>query len=156
MISEFVQKYAPGRSATADRKCLRATVTPKKGVSMRKRKASLHISLVLIGAAGVGACGRSEEPSMRRDIYGSIGDCQIDWGPSVSCEPFQMPSLPDGAPMTLYYGPWYEGAPHTHSASSSYVSSGHTASAQAPRAIGSQSMNRGGFGGTSAFHSAGG
>lgn len=50
---------------------------------MRRRKASLHISLVLIGAAGLGGCGPSD-PELRRPVYASLEDCRADWGNSVA------------------------------------------------------------------------
>lgn len=117
---------------------------------MRKRKSSLSITLVLIGAAGLGACGRSDEPQMRRDVYASLEDCRADWGRVENCEAFQSQGSGTTGSTTRYYGPSY------HSSSTSSSTSGFSASSRSTRAIGSQSVSRGGFGASSSFHSSGG
>ena len=107
---------------------------------MRTRKSSVRITLVLIGAAGLGACDPSPRGDLRRDMYASLADCQADWDRAERCEPVEERTS-SGMGGTRYYGPRY-------SSSSSRPSS--------TRSIGTQSISRGGFGSSSGFHSSGG
>ena len=113
---------------------------------MRARKSSLGITLVLIGAAAVGGCGRSDDepPYARRDIYASLEDCEKDWGRPENCDPVPG-SASGGHTFIRYYGPWYGDS-----------GSGPTGARPGSHAIDSTRVSRGGFGATSALHSSGG
>jgi len=110
---------------------------------MRPRKASLRI--VLIGAAALSACDSGPRYS-NRDIYASAEDCQKDWGRPEKCEPAYRTGSGGyigggGGGSRVWYGPSYDS---------------NANAARSPRAIGTSSVSRGGFGSLSAFHSAGG
>ena len=107
------------------------------------RKSSSHITLVLIGAAAIGAtlagCSRDE---IRRDVYASKQDCLADWGNTPQdCEP-AYDRRTGNAATTHYYG-----RPYSFSGDSSSPS-------HSGRTIGSSTVSRGGFG--SSGHSASG
>ena len=107
------------------------------------RKSSSHITLVLIGAAAIGAtlagCNREE---IRRDVYASKQDCLADWGNTPQdCEP-AYDRRTGNAATTHYYG-----RPYSYSGDSSSPS-------HSGRTIGSSTVSRGGFG--SSGHSASG
>jgi uncharacterized protein YgiB involved in biofilm formation len=119
----------------------------------QRRKSSLSVTLVLIGAAALAGCddaGDGGPPFARRDTYASLEDCQKDWGRSEQCEPVagsvSQSSGTHGSSSSYvrYYGPWY----------------GDTSSSTGPRpgshAVGSTSVSRGGFGSTASLHSSGG
>jgi uncharacterized protein YgiB involved in biofilm formation len=100
------------------------------------RKSSSRITLVLIGAAALGAtlggCGRSEET--RRDVYASKEDCLADWGNTPQdCEP-AYDRRTGNAATTHYYG-----RPYTYR-------SGSSTSSRSGKSIGSSTVSRGGFG----------
>ena len=107
------------------------------------RKSSSRITLVLIGAATLGAtlsaCNRSE---VRRDVYASKQDCLADWGNTPQdCEPaYDRPT--GNAATTHYYGRPYS------------YSGGSISPSRSGKTIGSSSVSRGGFG--SSGHSASG
>jgi len=99
----------------------------------RIRKSSSQITLVLVGAAALGAglsaCSREE---VRRDVYASKTDCLADWGNTPrDCEPAYDRPTGNGA-ITHYYG-----RPYTYTGSSPSHSG---------RTIGSSTVSRGGFG----------
>ena len=73
----------------------------------RLRKSSSHVTLVLIGLAGVAALSGCSKEETRRDVYASKEDCLADWGNSPKdCEPAH--DRPTGtAGRTHYYGPAY-------------------------------------------------
>jgi uncharacterized protein YgiB involved in biofilm formation len=108
----------------------------------RARKSSSAVTLVLIGAAALGAgslsgCSKEE---IRRDVYASKADCLADWGHTPQdCEPAYDRPTGNGA-VTHYYGrPYsYTGSSPSHSG----------------RTIASSTVSRGGFG--SSGHSSSG
>ena len=57
----------------------------------RPRRSSSSITLVLISASALTACGQSTPPgadTLRRDVYASKADCMQDWGADpAKCEP---------------------------------------------------------------------
>jgi uncharacterized protein YgiB involved in biofilm formation len=111
---------------------------------MPQRKASVRVTLVLIGAALAG-CDSPSEEVMRRDIYANLEDCAKDWGRPEFCEQqAATTSSSSGATRTgyHYYGPWYD----DRSAQSRPGS----------RAVDSVRVSRGGFGASSSLHSSGG
>ena len=80
----------------------------------RIRKSSSQVTLVLIGAAALGASlsGCSQE-EVRRDVYASKADCLADWGNTPKdCEPAYDRPTGNGA-VTHYYG-----RPYTYTGSS--------------------------------------
>ncbi len=105
----------------------------------RVRKSSSRITLVLLGAAALGACSDAVDT---RDVYASRADCVRDWGEEQKCEAVQ-----DGRySSSHYYGPRYVSSTGT---SSSAARSGS-------RAIASSHVSRGGFGASASSHSGGG
>ena len=50
----------------------------------RTRRRSAQITLVLMGAAALTACGNRDD--QRRDLYASRQDCVQDWGDEKKCE----------------------------------------------------------------------
>ncbi|HUL91088.1 MAG TPA: hypothetical protein VLV56_01970 [Burkholderiales bacterium] len=106
---------------------------------MRPRKSSLRV--VLIGAAALTACDSGPRYT-NRDIYASAEECQKDWGRPENCEPaYRTGSGYGGGGSRVWYGPNYDS---------------NASTARSPRAIGTSSVSRGGFGSSSAFHGAGG
>lgn len=72
------------------------------------RRASKHISLVLIGSASLlGGCGPAPQERALRDHYGSVEDCAADWGRPENCEPAYAGSSGGGY---IFRGPAYHGA----------------------------------------------
>jgi uncharacterized protein YgiB involved in biofilm formation len=112
---------------------------------LRRFRKSGHITLVLIGAAALTACGGDDT---RRDVYKSREDCLADWGNKPEdCKP-ATESRHRG--LGYFYGPAYI----YHSGGSG---SAWTRGSRASHAIGSTSpgsVSRGGFGSTG--HSASG
>jgi uncharacterized protein YgiB involved in biofilm formation len=124
---------------------------------MKPRRSSSSITLVLIGASALSACGPSGSQSsdtLQRDIYASQTDCVQDWGAEpAKCEPFRSTSS-GGSSYTHYYGPSY-----SHG---NYGSSGNALRAGAisearpgSRAMGTAHVSRGGFGASSSSHGSG-
>lgn len=115
----------------------------KKVRKFSSRKASSHITLVLIGAAALGAtltgCNRED---VRRDVYANKQDCLADWGSTPQdCEP-AYDRRTGNAATTHYYGRPYR------------YTGGAISPSRSGKTIGSSSVSRGGFG--SSGHSASG
>jgi hypothetical protein len=102
-----------------------------------KRRASRSITLVLFSTALLNACDR---PVDTRDVYLTRNDCVRDWGDERKCE--QGPARSGGG--THYFGPAYSG---TRDAPTSRSET---------RAVGTQSVVRGGFGTSASTHAASG
>jgi uncharacterized protein YgiB involved in biofilm formation len=111
---------------------------------MRKRKSTLSITLVLVGAALAGCDDAPDAGAQfaRRDVYASLEDCQKDWGRPEQCDP--VPGSASGGGGIRYYGPWYGDA------------SARSGPRPGSRAVDSVHVSRGGFGASSSFHSSGG
>ena len=112
---------------------------------MRSRKSTATLTLVLIGAAALAACGEKPETATR-DVYRTATDCKRDWGDDdKKCE-----RVSSGPHSGYYYGPSYG---YGHSTST-------TGSSLAPRsgsnAISSTTVSRGGFGSSASAHSSSG
>ena len=105
---------------------------------MHARKSSLRV--VLIGAAALSACD-SGPGYTNRDMYASAEECQKDWGRPEYCEPGVRSGYGGSGSSRVWYGP-------------SYGSNSNTA--RGPRAVGTHSVSRGGFGSMSSFHGSGG
>ena len=99
-------------------------------MSCKRRRSSARISLVLIGSVAMPAVAGCAQEETRRDVYASKQACLGDWGNSAQdCEP---------APAGTGSGGHYYGRP--------YSGFGSGAAARSPKAIGSSSTSRGGFG----------
>jgi uncharacterized protein YgiB involved in biofilm formation len=106
---------------------------------MRRRK-TLQITLVLIGALAAAGCSKKEQ----RHVYTNKQDCLDDWNSDPQkCEEVGKESQHYRPNASYYYGPWYR--------SGTVLSGG-----QGSRAIPGTSVSRGGFGSLSGFHSSGG
>jgi uncharacterized protein YgiB involved in biofilm formation len=115
---------------------------------MRSRRSSATLTLVLIGAAALQACGGEEEETATRDVYRSRTDCQRDWGDDdKKCE-----GVSSGPHAGMFYGPLLYGL----------GSRGAAGSSLAPRpgsnavASTNTTVSRGGFGSSASSHSSGG
>lgn len=114
-------------------------------LTVKPRRTTATLTLVLIGAAALQGCGEDAETATR-DVYRTRADCQRDWGDDATkCE-----TVRSGPHAGYFYGPSY-----------GYGRSGaSTGSTLAPRsgssAVGSTSVSRGGFGSSASAHSSGG
>jgi uncharacterized protein YgiB involved in biofilm formation len=69
------------------------------------RRASAHVTLVLIGAAALTACGAEPETPRARDTYLTLDDCAADWGRPDYCERQQVTT--GAGSSTYFHGPTY-------------------------------------------------
>jgi uncharacterized protein YgiB involved in biofilm formation len=95
-----------------------------------RRKSSIRVTLVLIGAVALAGCGGKEQ----RPLYKSRQDCLDDWGGNE--KDCQEPAA--GTPhyrTGYYYGPRFSGGGRTMS-----------------RSVGMATVARGGFGSSGRFH----
>ncbi len=114
----------------------------------RVRKSSSHITLVLIGVAGMATLPGCNREETRRDLYASKEACLADWGNSPKdCEPAYDRPTGNGN-HTFYYG-----RPYLFTGGSSF---GSTGAAHSSRAMSSTTVSRGGFGSSGHSSSAGG
>lgn len=121
---------------------------------MPARKSSTQVTLVLLGAATLAACGQQDD-TLRHDVYASKEDCLKDWGQEPKCEQAPASSVQSGYHGPYWFGPWYRpgqfGSP---------VTRGNPYALGAPRpgshAVGSGHASRGGFGASGAAHGASG
>jgi hypothetical protein len=112
------------------------------------RRASAHVTLVLIGAAALQGCGPDPDTTQRtQDTYLSLDDCAADWGRPDYCERQQVTT--GAGTSTYFHGPIYYPA---------YRDSAQTQAREAARQSGSQiasdapsnrSIGRSTFGSTS-------
>ncbi len=131
---------------------------------MRRRKSSLSITLVLIGASALSSCGDNQNTRvMRRDVYSSLEDCRADWEKADDCE-MRSNATSTGTGTTgrtsHYFGPRYywadsagrydTAAPRPGSRATGVTTLG-SPSSSGLRSSGS-SVSRGGFGSSSATH----
>ena len=107
------------------------------------RRSSASISLVLVSAAALTACG-GNTTAMRRDLYKSLADCEQEWGVgTVQCEPSAAGHGSANGMAGHYRGPYYRGARFGES-----IRAGS-------RAVSSSVVARGGFGALSWSRSSG-
>ncbi len=102
---------------------------------INRKKSSLNITLVLIATITIVSCGQKGS----RPIYQSMKDCTDEWGAS-DCD--AIPSDSSDRHYGGYYGRFHGTGLYSRSSTS--------------RAVGVGSVTRGGFGGSSGFHSSGG
>ncbi len=70
-----------------------------------RRRASAHVTLVLIGAAALSACSGEPETPRARDTYLTLDDCTADWGRPDYCEKQQVTT--SAGTSTFFHGPVY-------------------------------------------------
>jgi hypothetical protein len=115
------------------------------------RKRSVHLTLVLVSAAALSACGNLEaDKNMSRDAYANLEACKADWGAAGDCEAVKPGT--SGSTGHSYYGPRYYS--RSGSSGSSTFSSAARPGSNAVGTV-SGSASRGGFGGSGAHHSGG-
>jgi len=132
------------------------------------RRASARVTLVLIGAAALQACGTEPDTAPRaQDTYLSLDECAADWGRPDYCERQEV-STPAGT-STFYRGPIYFStnrdaaqaeARDTARRAGSFIASDAPSNHAVSRAILTPSAahggtSRGGFGSTARFFSGG-
>ncbi len=151
VVERAEKRIATGAVATLSAATRRAShkAPPARTVSARKR--SVHLSLVLVSAAALSACGNLENgKNLSRDTYASMEACKADWGTPGDCETI-APSTGTGVGTTHsgFYGPRY----YSRSGSQGF----NTAARPGSRSTGtvSSAPSRGGFGASSAHHSGG-
>ena len=122
-------------------------------MDMKRRRSSTSVTLVLISASALTACGQQAPPgasTMRRDTYTSQADCAKDWGADpAKCEPQRVGSGNSG--YTHYYGPAYT---HGSYGSTNNVHSAGTTTEARPgsHATGTAYVSRSGFGSSASSH----
>jgi uncharacterized protein YgiB involved in biofilm formation len=126
----------------------------------QQRRSSVRISLLLAGVTGLAGCGPDPNTQFRRDVYASIEDCKADWTRDQLCEkaPQASPGTSPGGTYyggTYYYGPRYLWSRDWDSGSRAGGATGDAVHSGS-RALSSITVERGGFGSSSWFHSAGG
>ena len=121
---------------------------------MIRRRSSTSVTLVLVGASALSACGQSPSAAdtMRRDMYTSKADCMKDWGADpAKCEPAKSSSTRTGTSGSHYWGPAYSHG--TYGSGRNSLSDGATSEARpGSRAMGTAHVSRSGFGSSSSSH----
>jgi uncharacterized protein YgiB involved in biofilm formation len=120
-------------------------------MSIRPRKSSARVTLVLLGAAALASCAQ-EESTLRRDLYSNKEDCLKDWGDEQKCAEQSSPGRTgSGYHGGYWYGPFYRSGEH---GSSSIGRSHGTIDSARPgsHAVGTSHISRGGFGGSGSAH----
>jgi uncharacterized protein YgiB involved in biofilm formation len=70
------------------------------------RRVSTRVTLVLIGAATLQACGSEPDTNVRaQDTYTSLDECAADWGRPEYCERREVTT--GAGTSTYYHGPIY-------------------------------------------------
>jgi uncharacterized protein YgiB involved in biofilm formation len=120
----------------------------------RQRRSSARVTLVLLGAAALAACGQ-EEDTLRRDVYSSKEDCVQDWGDEVKCEKQPATTYTPGGRPGYWYGPSYRSGQYGSRAQSEPAG---TVSQARPgsHSVGTSHVSHGGFGASGAAHGSGG
>jgi uncharacterized protein YgiB involved in biofilm formation len=120
----------------------------------RRRKSSARITLVLLGAAALAACGQ-EDDTLRRDVYTNKEDCVHDWGDELKCENQPATGSMLGHRSSYWYGPSYSSGQFGSSPRSE--PSGTVSQARpGSRSVGTSHVSHGGFGASGAAHASGG
>jgi uncharacterized protein YgiB involved in biofilm formation len=121
---------------------------------IRQRKSSARVTLVLLGAAALAACGQEDE-TLRRDLYSSKEDCVQDWGDELKCEKQPPTGYSSGFHSGYWYGPYYRSGQYGSDPQSQPAG---TVSRARPgsHSVGTNHVSRGGFGASGAAHGAGG
>ncbi len=113
-----------------------------------RRKRSLHLTLVFIGAAALAGCGRLEnDGGTSRDVYANLEECRADWGNPEDCEEIDEKRSATGT--RAFYGPRYS----SHTGYGGYSSTPRPGSRSKGTLSSGGSASRGGFGSSSSRHS---
>jgi hypothetical protein len=120
----------------------------------RPRRSSARVTLVLLGAAALAACGQ-EDDALRRDVYASKDDCVQDWGDELKCEKQPAPGFTSGGRSGYWYGPSY-GSGQYGSSSRSEPPGTVSQSRPGSHSVGTSHVSHGGFGASGAAHASGG
>ena|SRR5690349_16584425 len=120
----------------------------------RKRRSSARVTLVLLGAAALAACGQ-EDDTLRRDVYANKEDCVQDWGDELKCEKPPATGYTPGFRPGYWYGPYYRSGQYGSSPRSEPPG---TVSQARPgsHSVGTSHVSHGGFGASGAAHGSGG
>ncbi len=114
---------------------------------MAKRRASAHLTLVLIGSVTLAGCS---DPTDQRDLYANRGDCVRDWGDDdKKCE--QGPPRSGSSGGHYYYGPR-----HITPSTTQLADGSQSPPRPGSHAIATAHVSRGGFGSSGGHHSGGG
>jgi uncharacterized protein YgiB involved in biofilm formation len=125
-------------------------------MSSRPRKSSARVTLVLLGAAALTACGNDDE-TLRRDVYASKNDCVRDWGDEQKCEakPAESSAGNGHGGGFYYFGPSYRSG--QFGSSSLTRAPGTIEGARSgSHAVATTHVSRGGFGSSGSAHSTSG
>ena len=123
---------------------------------MKHRRSSTSITLVLVGASALSACGQSPQTAQtqRRDMYASKADCVQDWGADpAKCEPSKNTST---TRTGSYFGPAYTHGAYGSTSRSSYADGSTSEARPGSRAIGTSHVSRSGLGSSASSHSSSG
>lgn len=118
----------------------------------RRRRSSVQVTLVLIGAASLGGCGEpAHDQVAQRDIYEHRSHCVQDWGDGSKCE-----VVTEGANRGYWYGPSYTGVRYAPGSTSTRIGTAITrpggSTAGSTSAASSSHVTRSGFGSSSSVH----
>ena len=120
----------------------------------RQRRSSARVTLVLLGAAALTACGQEDE-TLRRDLYSSKEDCVRDWGDELKCQNRPATGYAPGFHSGYWYGPAYRSG--QFGSSPQNEASGSVSQARpGSHAVGTGHVSHGGFGASGAAHGSGG
>ena len=120
----------------------------------RQRRSSASVTLVLLGAAALAACGQ-EEDTLRRDLYSSKEDCVRDWGDELKCENRPATGYAPGFHSGYWYGPAYRSG--QFGSSPQHEAPGTVSHARpGSHSVGTGHVSHGGFGASGAAHGSGG
>jgi hypothetical protein len=123
---------------------------------MKRRRSSTSVTLVLISASALSACGQQTPNTMRRDMYASQADCAKDWGADpAKCEPVRQTGS-SGSSYTHYYGPYYSHGSYGSNSHNTYNAGATTEARPGSHSIGTAHVSRGGFGSSASSHSSSG
>lgn len=120
----------------------------------RPRRSSARVTLVLLGAAALAACGQ-EDDTLRRDLYSSKEDCIKDWGDQYKCEEQSATGYTPGFHSNYWYGPAYRYGQYG-STSRNGAPGTVTEARPGSHSVGTSHVSRGGFGASGAAHGSGG
>lgn len=113
------------------------------------RKRSVHLTLVLISAAGLGGlagCGNLESNErVNRDVYANMEACKADWGNPGDCE--EIPAQRSATGSSSFYGPRY----YSRTGSSTGYSPTSRPGSRSSGTV-SSTPSRGGFGASASRH----
>jgi len=121
---------------------------------VRQRRSSASVTLVLLGAAALTACGQEDE-TLRRDLYSNKEDCVRDWGDELKCEKPAATGYASGFHSGYWYGPSYRSG--QFGSSPQHEAPGTVSQARpGSHSVGTSHVSHGGFGASGAAHGSGG